>query len=69
MEIVPLALEFSRGVDFVGHDPGDGLLNILHPLDHLGLPHDVDILDEGVVLLPERHGDGMLEVLVASEKI
>ena len=31
------------------------LLNILHPLSHLGVAHVVDILDEGVVLLPERH--------------
>ena len=31
------------------------LLDILHPLGHLGVAHVVDILDEGVVLLPERH--------------
>ena len=29
------------------------LLDILHPLSHLGVPHVIDILDEGVVLLPE----------------
>lgn len=55
MEIVSLPLEFGRGVDFVGHDPGDGPLNVLHPLGHLGVPHVVDLLDEGVVLLPECH--------------
>ena len=31
------------------------LFNILHPLGHLGVAHVVDILDEGVILLPERH--------------
>ena len=60
MEVVTLPLEFGRCVDLVCHDPGDGLLNILHPLDHLGLTHDVDILDERIVLLPERHLEGVL---------
>ena len=55
MEVVPLTLELSRGVDLVRHDPGDGLLHILHPLQHLGVPHVIDILDEVVVLLPEGH--------------
>ena len=49
------SLELGRGVDLVGHDASDGLLNVLHPLDHLGLTHDVHVLDERVVLLPERH--------------
>ena len=31
------------------------LLDILHPLSHLLVAHVVDILDEGVVLLPEGH--------------
>merc|ERR1719220_1201489 len=35
MEVVPLALELGRGVDLVGHDASDGLLDILHPLSHL----------------------------------
>ena len=55
MEVVALTLELGRSVDLVGHDPGDGLLHVLHPLGHLGVPHVVDLLDEGVVLLPERH--------------
>jgi hypothetical protein len=57
MEVVSLALELSRGVDLISHDPVDGLLHILHPFHHLGLTHEVDILDKGVVLLPERHLD------------
>ena len=40
------------------------LFNILHPLGHLGVAHVVDILDEGVVLLPERH---LLAVAVLKE--
>ena len=55
MEVVPLALELSGGVDLVRHDPGDGLLDVLHPLQHLGVAHVIDILDEVVVLLPEGH--------------
>ena len=62
MEVVTLPLKLSRGVDLVGHDASDGLLDILHPLNHLGLSHDVDILDEGIILLPESHLDGMIEV-------
>ena len=55
MEVVTLALELCRCVDFVSHDPGDGLLDILHPLGHLGVAHLVDLLDEVVIFLPERH--------------
>jgi len=55
MEVVSLPLELGRGVDLVGHDTSDGLLDILHPLGHLLVAHVVDILDEMVVLLPERH--------------
>lgn len=55
MEVVSFSLEFGGGVDLVSHDPGDGLLDVLHPFDHLGLTHDVHVLDERVVLLPERH--------------
>ena len=60
MEVVPLALEFCRCVDLVCHDPLDGLLHILHPFQHLLLAHVVDILDERIVLLPERHLEGVL---------
>jgi hypothetical protein len=61
VEVVSLALKLSRRVDLVCHDACDGLFHILHPLHHLGLPHKVDILDEGIVLLPERHcGAGVL---------
>ena len=55
MKVVPFTLELGRSVDFVGHDPGNGLLHVLHPLQHLLVAHVVDILDKGVVLLPERH--------------
>lgn len=55
MEIVSLTLELSWGIDFVSHDSGDGLFHILHPFHHLGLAHKVDIFDEGVIFLPERH--------------
>ena len=67
MEIVSFALELSRGVDFVGHDARDGLLHVLHPLDHLGLTHDVHVLDERVVLLPERHLDALTSRPVITE--
>ena len=39
------------------------LFNILHPLGHLGVAHVVDILDEVVVLLPERHGEAALDLV------
>merc|ERR1719192_907262 len=55
LEVIPLPLELSRGVDLVSHDASDGLLNILHPLGHLAVAHLVDLLDELVVFLPERH--------------
>ena len=55
VEVVALALELGGCVDLVGHDPGDCLLNILHPFDHLCLTHNVDILDERIILLPESH--------------
>merc|ERR1719234_1594965 len=55
MEVVPLPLELGGGVHLVRHDARDGLFYVLHPLGHLGVAHVVDILDEGVVLLPERH--------------
>ena len=57
MEVVPLSLELCRRVHLVGHDPRDGLLDVLHPLEHLLVAHVVDILDEMVVLLPESHLD------------
>ena len=57
LEVVLLPLELSGGVDLVSHDPGDGLLHVLHPLGHLVMPHVVHLLDELVVLLPESHLD------------
>ena len=69
MEVVPLALELSGGVDLVRHDPGDGLLDVLHPLQHLGVTHVVDILDEVVVLLPESHLGCFLVSLVLEQTI
>ena len=58
MKGVPFPLELCRGVDLVGHYPGDRLLHVLHPLGHLGVPHLVHLLDELVVLLPECHVAG-----------
>jgi hypothetical protein len=55
MEVVSLAFELSRGVDLISHDPGDGLLHILHPLCHLGMAHFIHLLDELVIFLPKRH--------------
>merc|ERR1719170_39487 len=55
MEVIPLPLELSRGIDLVSHDASDGLLNVLHPLGHLAVAHLIDLLDELVVFLPERH--------------
>ena len=60
VEVVALTLKLGRGVDLVGHDARDGLLYVLHPLDHLCLAHQVDILDERVIFLPERHGGGLV---------
>ena len=60
MEVFSFTFELCRGVDPVRHDPGDGLLHVLHPLGHLGVAHLIDVLDEVVVLLPERHrGSGV----------
>ena len=49
--------ELGRGVDLVGDDVRDGLVRLAHRLKELGGPCVVDILDEGVVLLPESHID------------
>ena len=56
---VSFSLELRGGVDLVRHDPGDGLLHVLHPLGHLVVPHVVHLLDELVVLLPESHLEGL----------
>ena len=66
MEGIPLTLEFSGGINLVSHDAGNGLLNILHPFCHLGVAHLVHLLDELVVLLPERH---LVAVCLDSEMI
>merc|ERR1719356_1829816 len=64
LEVIPLPLELSRGVDLVSHDASDGLLNILHPLGHLAVAHLIDLLDELIVFLPERHiGAGLNSTL------
>lgn len=62
MEIVSLTLELSGGVNLVGHDPGDGLFHILHPFGHLGVPHVIDLLDEGIIFLPESHLGCLLDL-------
>merc|ERR1719223_604038 len=56
---VSLPLKLSGGVDLVRHDPGDGLLHVLHPLGHLVMPHVVHLLDKLVVLLPESHVEAL----------
>ena len=38
------------------------LLYVLHPLGHLLVAHVVDLLDEGIVLLPEGHPRAGLEL-------
>ena len=71
MKVVSLPLELCAGVDLAGAHLGNGHLNIVHPLHHLGvstsnmsthcsmhcfaLPCIIDLPDEGVVFLPERH--------------
>ena len=55
MEVVPLSLELSRGVDLAGTDFLYGHLNIVHPLHHLAVSGVVHLPNKGVVLLPERH--------------
>ena len=55
VECVSFSLELRGGVDLVSHDASNGLLHVLHPLGHLEVPHIVHLLDEGIVLLPERH--------------
>ncbi len=60
MEIFPLPFKLCRSVNSVGHDPCNGLLHVLHPLGHLRVAHFVDLLDEVVVFLPERHVAGRI---------
>ena len=55
MEVVLLPLELSAGVDAGGAHLLYGHLHVVHPLDHLGVAGVIHLLDEGVVLLPERH--------------
>merc|ERR1719412_2135925 len=62
LEVVSLPLELSRGVDLVSHDARDSLLNILHPLGHLCVAHLIDLLDDLVIFLPERHGEAGLNL-------
>ena len=40
------------------------LLNILHPISHLVVAHVVDILDEGIVFLPEGHPEAGLKPIL-----
>ena len=55
VKVVLLSLELGRCVYPGGAHFRDGHLHIVHPLDHLGIASVVDLLDEGVILLPERH--------------
>lgn len=55
LKVILLPLELRGGVDLAGADLLDGHLDVVHPLHHLGVPGVVHLLDEPVVLLPERH--------------
>ena len=46
VEVFSFSLELGRGVDPVGHDPGDRLLHVVHPLGHLSVAHLVDFLNK-----------------------
>ena len=59
MEVVFFSFELGGGVDFGGADFLYGHLHIVHPLHHLAVPGVVHLPDEGVVLLPERHVEGL----------
>ena len=59
MEVVFFSFELGRGVHFGGADFLYGHLHIVHPLHHLAVPGVVHLPDEGVVLLPERHVEGL----------
>jgi hypothetical protein len=50
----PVSLSSSTGIQY--------LLDVLHPLCHLLVAHVVDLLDEGIVLLPEGHPRAGLEL-------
>ena len=64
VEVVLLALKLGRGVDPGGAHLLNGHLHVVHPLDHLCVASVVDLLDEGVVLLPERHPGRLWGLLV-----
>ena len=59
MKVVFFSFELCRGVDFGGADLLYCHLHIVHPLHHLAVPGVVHLPDEGVVLLPERHVEGL----------
>ena len=46
---------YIHNTHFANNNIKNYLFDILHPLGHLLVAHVVDILDEGVVLLPEGH--------------
>lgn len=49
-------LELLGGVLSVGHHFADDGLDVVHPFQVLGTTEVIHLLDEAVVLLPERHG-------------
>merc|ERR1712186_87970 len=66
LEVVLLPLELRGGVDLGGAHLLDGHLHVVHPLHHLLVSCVIDLLDEGVVLLPEGHGGDVGVVLVSA---
>ena len=58
LKVVSLSFEFSRSINSVSQDLGNGFFNIFHPFHHSGISNDVDILDERIILLPKRHFAG-----------
>ena len=67
MEIILFSLELCGGIDLGGTDLLDGHLDVVHPLDHLGIPGVVHLPDKGVVLLPERHLGRFWDLLMTSD--
>ena len=61
-KLIEIASHFYQNIDWrqirTNTKTNTHLLHILHPLGHLVVAHVVDILDESIVLLPERHDDG-----------
>ena len=60
LKVVSLSFEFSRSINSVSQDLGNGFFNIFHPFHHFGISYAVDFLDERIIFLPKRHFDGSM---------